>query len=231
MNGFLIERRRMFWLPVTAGALLAGIRDGRADGGALGWKEFLDAAEPLAKSLHRDNSRVGQDVYLTSIAALAIRVSATDVPRAKVRRFGKMDPPVEFGVSHRGSPFFVVEWRLAPNAVLPPHNHPNASVCTIGLEGEARLRKFELAGAAPSFDSRERFEVREMSDEVVAPGRVITLSAHRDNIHGFTAGKNGARGIDISSYHGPDVGFSFLAIDEKPLDTTRRTFGASWTSV
>lgn len=229
--GLTFDRRRMFWLPVAALGVFGAFR---ADGemplrtSPFSWKEFLDAAEQTAKTLHSDGSRLGQDIYLGSIAALALRLDSADVPRAQVSRFGKLDPAVEFGINHRGVPFFAVEWRLAPGAVLPPHNHPNGSVCTVGLEGEARVRKFEVVGEAPPFDSRKKFEVREMSEELVAPGRVITLSSYRDNIHTFTAGKSGARGIDISTYHGPDVGFSFLKLDSKPSDAGKFTYAASW---
>ena len=58
--------------------------------------------------------------------------------------------------------------------------------------------------------------------------RINALSSLRDNIHTFQAGRNGARGIDISTYHGPDVGFSFLDIAATPKETERRTFEAAW---
>jgi hypothetical protein len=111
---------------------------------------------------------------------------------------------------------------------LPPHCHPNASVCTLGIEGEARIRNFEIAGEAPNFSSKETFRVRETHNEIIAPGRLNTLSALRDNIHTFQAGKQGARGIDISTYHGPDVGFSFLNIADKPRDSERWVYEAAW---
>ncbi len=96
------------------------------------------------------------------------------------------------------------EWWPEPGAFLPPHCHPNASVCTLGLEGEARIRNFEIVGDAPDFSSKQSFQVRETHNEIIAPGRLNTLSAFRDNIHTFQAGKQGARGLDISTYHGLD---------------------------
>ena len=131
-------------------------------------------------------------------------------------------------MSFRGQPFFIVEWWLEPGARLPPHCHPNASVCTLGIEGEARIRNFEIVGDAPGFSSRRTFQVRETHDEVIAPGRLNTLSAFRDNIHTFQAGKRGARGIDISTYHGPDIGFSFLDIDDRSRGARRGLHDAAW---
>jgi hypothetical protein len=243
--GFFETRRRLLWLPVwlTASAAFAGAEQviaaefdkqeatTKPSSGAateLDWKGFLKQSVPNAEELYKDSSASGQDAYLHWLAAMIARVRPALIPRAKVGRFGKIEPPVHFGMSYRGKPFFVVEWQLAPHAWLPPHCHPNASVCTVGLEGEARIRNFEIVGQAPEFASRQTFLVRETHNEVIAQGRINTLSSTRDNIHTFQAGKSGARGIDISSLHGPDIGFSFLAIAAMPKDTEGRIFEAAW---
>jgi len=233
-DGVVEKRRQLLWLPASFFAasflwlpkrVTAG---GRPEGGAVGWDDFLKECVPVARELHKDSSSGGQDAYLFSIASMAARLSLKTIPTAKLGAFGGLNPPVEFGVSYRGVPFFVVEWRMAPGAVLPPHCHPNASVCTLGLEAEARIRNFEIVGQAPEFASHQSFLVRETHNEVIARGRVNTLSSTRDNIHTFRAGKNGARGIDISTLHGADVGFSFLDIAEKPKETDGRVYEAAW---
>ncbi len=239
-----ITRRRLLWLSgMTGAAILSGPewkaamarpgsrpakvgKERRVTG--LGWKEFLEQCLPVAEGLHRDPSRSGQDAYLYWLGSMAARLRRAELPRAVLGRFGPFEPPVNFGVSFRGQPFFIVEWHLEPNATLPPHCHPNASVCTLGIEGEAHIRNFEIVGHAPDFSSRRTFHVRETRDELVAPGRLNTLSAFRDNIHTFHAGAQGARGIDISTYHGPDVGFSFIDIDARSFDSKRRLHEAAW---
>jgi len=243
--GFFETRRRMLWLPawLTASAVFACAEkvianefDGQESMAKplpsatveLGWEGFLKQCVPPAEELYRDSSSRGQDAYLHWLASMIARVQPDQIPRAKVGRFGKIEPPVYFGRSYRGKPFYVVEWQLAPNALLPPHCHPNASVCTIGIEGEARIRNFEIVGQAPEFASRQSFLVRETHNEVIARGRVNTLSATRDNIHTFQAGKSGASGFDITSLHGPEVGFSFLDIAAKPKDMEGRIFEATW---
>jgi hypothetical protein len=240
--GFFETRRRMLWLPawLTASAAFAGAEQVIANpfdnqeattkplSGELDWEGFLKQSVPHAEELYKDSSASGQDAYLHWLAAMIARVRPAQVPRVKVGRFGKIEPPVHFGMSYRGKPFFIVEWQLAPHAWLPPHCHPNASVCTVGLEGEARIRNFEIVGKAPEFASRQTFLVRETHNEVIAPGRINTLSSTRDNIHTFQAGKSGARGIDISSLHGSDIGFSFLDIAAKPKDAEGRIFEAAW---
>jgi hypothetical protein len=196
--------------------------------GELDWEGFLNQTIPVAEELHKDSSGKGQDAYLWWIASMIARVRASAIPRAKLGRFGTLDPPVNFGLSFRGSPFFIVEWWLEPGAILPPHCHPNASVCTLGLEGEARIRNFEVVGESPDFSSRRTFLVRETHDEIIAAGRINTLSATRDNIHTFRAGKAGARGIDISTLHGKDIGCSFLDVASQPRDPAQKIFEASW---
>ena len=243
--GFSETRRRMLWLPASIAASVMLDRAGGVFADELSqegsmnplvssadrqldWASFLKQCAPVAEELHKDSSAAGQEAYLHWIASMIVRTRASEIPRAKVARFGKLEPPVSFGVGYRGKPFFIVEWQLEPGARLPPHCHPNASVCTLGLEGEARIRNFEVVGEAPEFASRKTFLVRETHNEVIAPGRINALSSLRDNIHTFQAGKNGARGIDISTYHGPDVGFSFLDIAPTPKETERRIFEAAW---
>jgi hypothetical protein len=245
--GFFETRRRIICLPASLAALaLLGRGDKASAGtslqmqsgtmarpssssGQIEWDSFLKDCVQVAEQLHKDSSAAGQEAYLHWIASMISRTRTGSIPRAKVGRFGTLEPALRFGVSYRGRPFFVVEWQLEPGAFLPPHCHPNASVCTVGIEGEARIRNFEIVGKAPEFASSESFRVRQTHDEIISAGRINTLSARRDNIHTFQAGKNGAWGIDISSYHGPDVGFSFLELSGKPVEAEGRIFEASWT--
>jgi hypothetical protein len=233
----LETRRRLLWLPASFFAasffglpekISANIDPSAAQAGDMSWDEFLKQCVPVSRELHKDSSSKGQDAYLYRIASMAARISPNSIPKATLGSFAGLNPPVDFGISHRGVPFFVVEWRMAPNAVLPPHCHPNASVCTLGIEGETRIRNFQIVGPAPEFSSSQSFHLRETHNEIIAPGRINTLSSTRDNIHTFHAGKEGARGIDISTYHGPDVGFSFLDIRDTPVDPGRRVYEATW---
>ncbi|MCB1023522.1 MAG: hypothetical protein KDB79_03975, partial [Acidobacteria bacterium] len=139
-----------------------------------------------------------------------------------------LEPPVEFGVGYRGIPFFVVEWKMSPNSYFPPHNHPNASVCTVGTGGEARIRNFETVGDVPEFSSKDPFRVKETHNELISAGRINALSAKRDNIHTFRVGKDGATGIDITTYHGENIGFSFLEIEENVKSNSEKLFEATW---
>ncbi len=233
-TGVMVERRHFLWLPLIAAAALVSPKSIFANEhsalieGAMTWDDFVKECLPKAVELHKDSSKEGQDAYLYWIASMVARLNLTTRPKAKLGKFKNLNPSVEFGVGYRGVPFFVVEWRMSPNAYLPPHSHPNASVCTVGIEGEARIRNFEVVGDAPEFSSDKKFNVRETHNEVISARRINALSAKRDNIHTFQVGKDGARGIDISTYHGETVGFSFLEIGKTPIDAEQKTFEANW---
>jgi hypothetical protein len=246
-SGVFVERRSILWLPALAAAtFLFGrsrlsaadhSKEGAAPAGKkpsstspLDWDEFLKQCVPIAKEMFKDSSAQGQDAYLNRVASFAVRLRAA--PNTKLFAFGKLNPKVEFNLSHKGFPFVVVQWRMHPRAILPAHCHPQTSVCTLGLEGETRLRNFEVHGKAPAFDSgsSQAFLIRETHSQILTPRRTSTLSPTRDNIHYFEAGADGARGIDITTAYGGTGNFSFVAFDpDKPREAQQRIFEAAWT--
>src|SRR5438270_2840175 len=202
------------------------VKSGVAAGGdELAWDEFLKQSVPVARQLIADPA-FSVDEYLYRIGSLATRLK--EIPDSKLGPYTAVDPRVWFGPSFRGSPFFIIQWRMEPGAFLPPHNHPNASVCTLGYEGEVLLRNFEIVGAAPDYDSKKTFRVRETRAERMTRGKISTLSPSRDNIHLFQVGKEGARGIDINTMLAKSAPFSFLDMNEKPVDADQRIFEATW---
>ena len=202
--GVTIERRAVFWAPLAlAAAVFRTVQSARAATVAppLDWDDFIRLCPAEAAEFARDASEIGQDAYLHRIASWAVRLKAA--PDTKLGAFAGLDPKVEFGPSFRGVPFAVIQWRMARRAILPAHCHPQASVCTVGIEGEARLRHFEVHGPAPAFDSGTKtpFLIRETRSQIVAPRRISTLSSTRDNIHYFEAGDAGdtIRGRSVST--------------------------------
>src|SRR5262245_38884629 len=193
--------------------------------GDLAWDDFIKLAIPAAQQLIADLG-FSVDEYLYRIGSLATRLK--EIPDSPLGPYTSVDRRVWFGPSFRGSPFFIIQWRMEPGAFLPPHNHPNASVCTLGFEGEVRLRNFEIVGEPTAYDSKKTFRVRETRNETMVGGRINTLSPSRDNIHSFSVGKEGARGIDINTLHGKMGAFSFLNMRDKPVDAENRIFEAMW---
>ena len=191
----------------------------------LAWDEFLKQSVPVAQQLIA-NPAFSVDEYLYRIGSLATRLK--ELPDSALGSYKTVEPRVWFGPSFRGTPFFIIQWRMEPGANLPPHNHPNASVCTLGFEGEVGLRNFEIVGEAPNYDSKKTFRVRETHSQTLARGRISTLSPVRDNIHWFQVGKEGGRGIDINTLHGKVGPFSFMEIAQTHGDSENRIFEAAW---
>lgn len=230
---FEIRRRMLIGIPAAIalfGLDIRGIESTGADA-KIAWDEYLKLCLPRALELHQDGSPSGQDAYLFWLASNSARLDISTMPKGKLARFTSLEPSIATGPAYFGKPFFIIEWELAPNAYLPPHNHPNISVCTVCTDGEARIRNFHTEGALPEFKSTQAFRVRETHNELLTAGRMNLLSAVRDNVHTFKAGKKGARGFDITTYHGKDAGFSFLDIRDKPVDDREMIFEATWASV
>ena len=192
--------------------------------GTVRYRSGDDLADALAPCARGEKSKPEEAVG-TAVAALAVRLAG--VPDAKLMPYKAHAPLYSFAPIHRGVPFIVIEWRMEPGAVLLPHNHPGYSVCTVGLEGEARMRHYQPAGDAPPLASREPFRVRLTREQALLPRGISTLGPERDNIHTFIAGPRGARGIDVTTLHAmKDTGFSFLEIREKhgPSDDLEARF-------
>ena len=198
---------------------------GFADSNKLAWDAFIKQAVPVAQQLIADPA-FNIDEYLYRIGSLATRLK--EIPDSKLGPYTEVDPRVWFGPSFRGSPFFIIQWRMESGAFLPPHNHPNFSVCSLAFEGEVQLRNFEVVGETPEYDSKKTFQIRETRSELMTRGRISTLSPLRDNIHCFQVGKVGARGIDINTMHAKSAPFSFLDMNEKPVDAEKRIFEVKW---
>jgi hypothetical protein len=184
------------------------------------------AASSLAAEL-LEKGALNADEYLLKLASLAAALDPRDVPKGKLGRFSSVDPPIELGPIHNAAPITIIQWRFAPRAVLPPHNHSPAHVLSICIEGECRVRHFDAVGAPP-LDSRASFKVLETENRILRPGRSTSLTPERDNIHTFEAGPEGALGFDLNTFLPGDGDWSMLELDDEPIKGYQRLFEARW---
>ncbi len=224
-NGISYERRLMLGLPL----LLAGSAFSPARLQADSFSELTRSCNSLAADL-LEKKALNPDEYLSRLASLGAGLRPGDVPQGKLGRFAGYDPPVELGPIHRELPIVIIQWKFAPGAVLPPHNHTPAHVLSLCIEGECRVRHFDAVGAPP-LDSRETFRIRETENRVLRAGRSTSLTPARDNIHTFEAGPEGALGFDINTFLPGEGDWSMLELDEssgRPLKGYERIFEARW---
>jgi hypothetical protein len=166
---------------------------------SISYEEFLAEAVPLARRLATCASRYGEDRYLFALAAIAVRLRAVDVP--ELRRVNREEEPGYWLGANEAPddcPFTVLHWKLAPHAVVRPHPHTYGSVVTLGLEGEVRIANHETV-EAPDFAASGTFHLRRVHDQILRPHGVNLVPLQHGFIHGFVAGPEGARGLDITT--------------------------------
>jgi len=233
--GFFIERRAV--LAGLGGALLTSMplagtvaADIEPQGDGLSFEQFLVRANPVAQSLVGNTSTGGQDHYLRSVAALASGLHSVPLP-GKWNSSEQGEPPESYriGFNRGGDPFRVLHWRLEPGAACRPHAHTYGNVVSVGLAGVARVRNFEVVGE-PDYAFGGTFLVRQTVDQLLTPGSVNLVSLNRNYIHGFVAGPDGARGLDITTPLKPRPAHStpYLSIGKSPVDAITNMFEASW---
>lgn len=227
--GVVVERRHLL---TTIGVLFAAAGlpsmaharrlDPRRD--AYAYEDFLKEAVPIAKQLVGDTSLAGQDRYLLSIAALAVRMADVAVPEMRANGVG-----TEIGANDGGDPFTVLHWRMQPGSRIGTHPHTYGNVVTLGLEGEVRIHNYEVVGK-PDYESKESFRVRRTVDQWLTPGATNIVNLDRNYMHGFVAGPRGGRGLDITTRIRERTPNLSLVVGEGPVDAELSIWDARWKS-
>lgn len=243
--GVVEERRLMLWTPaiVIAGMLFGGAETifaqekppssgspNLSETGDLGFDAFVQQSLALVKEAAQ-TPNLNEEAHISRLSSLISRLRLAEVPNAKLGKFTGLTPVVEFGPIKVSAPLALIQWRLAPGATLPPHNHNPADVISVCIEGEATVRHFENEGELPDYSSNKTFLIRETRNDILKPGRMSTLTNHRDNIHTFIAGKDGAMGMDVNTILPGNRPFSFLEFSPKPRDPERRIYEAVWKKI
>jgi hypothetical protein len=217
--GAQVERRAVLLLPL---ALLGTAWSfGRARGqepvpprpaaGRIGFDAVVDALQPLAEGLIQ-SEQPNEDAYLARVAARLL-----ELDRACVEKTSR----------HRKMPLVIMQIGLRPGGAIPFHDHRNYNGVLLGLEGEIRVRNFEVAGSEPVPAKDRDFEIRETADLLLTPGRVSSLSRSRDNVHDLRAGPTGGRVLDVFTFFG-NGGSHYMTVDAAPVDAEKRVYRARW---
>lgn len=187
---------------------------------------FVREAVPLAEALLADKSRLGQDRYLHTIAALAVRLR--DVPLPEMRETSKDSKARTFLGAHEfEAPFTILHWRLEPGARIGLHPHIYGNVVTLCLGGEVHIENYEMVNER-DFDRAEPFEVRRTHDQILLPGDINLVSLEHSYVHGFVAGPEGAQGLDITTRIRDKRPTPTLIVSPQAIDAERRIFEGRW---
>ncbi|MBK8096283.1 MAG: twin-arginine translocation signal domain-containing protein [Planctomycetes bacterium] len=229
-TGALAGRRDFLRRTTVAGAALIAPVLPRTPtvGEALSYEEFLAEAVPLARRLVSHTERFGEDAYLFALAALAVRLRGVDEP--ELRRVNAAGLPAHWiGANDTppDCPFTVLHWKLEPHGVVRPHPHTYGNVVTLGLEGEVRICNHETVAPA-DYAATTSFLLRRTNDQMLRRHDINLVPLHHGFIHGFVAGAEGARGLDITTRVRPKQPNFSVAIGAEPRDPARALFEGSW---
>jgi len=194
--------------------------------GELDLEDFLREAVPMARDLVGDTSRAGQERYLHSLAGLAALLGEVPVPEMRETTTKGATARTFIGENECDAPFVVLHWRMEPGARIGAHPHTYGNVVTLLLEGEVRIENHEMVGA-PDFDTKEPFQVRRVNDHVLLPGDLNLVSLAHGYVHGFFAGAQGARGLDLTTRIFPKRSTPTLEVGAL-ADEARRLWTARW---
>lgn len=185
---------------------------------------------PRARALVAEE-RPNEDAFLLELCAELVRHEPAFFPRRRQTVFSGAG--MRTGPVGRDDVFQLIEVELEPGAAVLAHNHVGYAFVTLCLEGEARVRHFEPEPGSPSaLEFRKDFQVREVENALLRPGRFSTLTRTRANVHALTAGREGARlldfGIKFPTRGDGPVAFSALEVDPEPSDAARGAYSARW---
>src|SRR5262249_49670253 len=140
--GYSIERRVFVRTAPMAIAALALASPSRlfarepmrsassAEDSKLDFDDFVKECSVLARAAQQELS-LNEEAHIFRLSEAVSRLRLTSVPKAKLGAFARLDPPVEFGPLKVVVPLAIIQWRLSPGAVLPPHNHNPADVISL----------------------------------------------------------------------------------------------------
>ena len=218
-QGLWVSRRELLaWCGAgVATAALVSASKALASDASLDFDDFIVAANEAAEALLEDQSAAGQDRYLRTLGAHAAGLADAPAPAAW-RDSGQSDGPGTYiGFNPGGERFVVLQWRMDPGARILPHAHTYGNVLTVGLEGSVRVRNFEVVGQR-DYRSNAGFTARCTVDQRLEAGDINIVSLERNYVHGFDAGQEGGRGLDITTRLKPKPEYSvpYLDLGERP---------------
>ncbi len=228
--GVVVERRCALKTIATllSAAVVPGVlpvRAHAAESKTLSVEEFIAEAVPVAEALIGDTTLAGQDRYLLTLASIAVRLA--DVPVPEVRDSGQGAGPGTFiGSNGAPGPFVILHWKMNPGTEIRRHAHTYGNVVTLSLTGAVQLENFEMVGER-DYGLQGTFRVRRTLDQWLTPGGTNLVSLERNYIHGFRAGRDGARGLDITTRIAEKRPTPYL---ELGAERGGGTFEAEWTT-
>ncbi len=234
-EGVTLERRSLLRLSaatlasafaLTACASSPTKRSERADeplsDGALEIGELLSELRPDARRVVESGGRQ-EEAYLARVSELLARLHVPT--QAELRAAMGPHPMSEGGA---GLEIWLAMFQLEAGKGFTHHDHRDYNGVILGVEGEARVKNFDILGDDLVPPDGQTFQIRQTRDDVILPGRFSSLGRTRENVHDLVAGPGGATVIDAFTYFTPEARSYFMDVDPVPRDADRRIYDAVW---
>ncbi|GJM21133.1 MAG: hypothetical protein DHS20C15_10480 [Planctomycetota bacterium] len=192
--------------------------------------ESLEIAELIAEMSPRAHELVhtggkNEEAYLMAVGALLARLqlpSDEQLGRAMHEFYtnGQADPDTR--------EIAIVAFNLEPGGGFDHHDHRDYNGVILGVEGEARIKNYDILGDELVPPPGQTFQIRQTRDDLILPGRFSSLGRTRENVHNLVAGPEGARVLDVFTFYEADAGSYFMDVDPQARDPERGIFDATW---
>ena len=242
-EGVLLERRSL--LRFSAATVAAGLAascsapsrqesaqtsgpapaiDGTPTDGSLDVAEFLAEMYPRAESFVASGGEQ-EEAYLMAVGELMARLRPPTLAQAR----SAMD---ELHKRHRTEDarfeMWVVMFKLEPGKGFSHHDHRDYNGVILGVDGEAHVTNYDILGDTLVPPKGETFQIRQMRDDLILPGRFSSLGTTRENVHELTAGPEGAVVLDVFTFLAPDANSYYMNVEPEPRDARLKIYDASW---
>jgi hypothetical protein len=236
-DGVLLERRTLLRLSaatVAAGlATACAVPGGRkpavaapppTSDGTLDIAEFLAEMYPRAQAFVASGGE-REEAYLMAVGELMarLRTPSTDDARSAMRALSE-----QHRTDDRRFEMWVAMFAFEPGKGFSHHDHRDYNGVILGVEGETRVRNFDILGDDLVPPQGATFQIRQTRDDLILPGRFSTLGTVRDNVHEVVAGPAGAKVLDVFTYLESDSRSYSMDVDPRPVDAERGVYEASW---
>lgn len=230
-SGIAVTRRHLLLVSLT-GLVQLGICVPRrssalntvATSGGIDWNSFAASLMPSALRTIVSNDSKAEEEYLSEVLELAEHLDeAIEVDAAQ---------PFRSGVTQKRCldrfPLMITEFRLDPGATIPLHDHRDYNGVLLVVDGQIRIRSFDIVGPDTRPAAGTTFKIRETRNELLGPGQGSSLSRTRDNIHDIRATEHGATLIDFFTFYAPQGRSFYLAAARDLFEATPAVLEATW---
>lgn len=236
-EGVVLERRSL--LRFSAATVAAGLATACAVPGGrksavaapsptgdstLDIAEFLAEMYPRAKQYVASGGKQ-EESYLMAVGELMSRLQAPTSADARSAMKALLE---QHGSEERRFEVLVLVFDFEGGQGFSHHDHRDYNGVIQGLEGEARVRNYDIVGDVLVPPKGETFQIRQTRDDLILPGRFSTLGTTRDNVHEVVAGPDGAKLLDAFTYLASDSRSYSMDVDPTPVDAERGIYEASW---